>query len=227
MRTLVFTTVLSLFIVNKATAQEGLRRSGILSAKENSIGISTGMDYSILPLTVTYKRGVNYKIKYPINIGAEFTIPTFAFDLNDFRFKLLSEVTILRRKSFEIKGGINPMIIRTKLKTETMTSIGADFNLFVGLTNEKWNVGVKSSYNQIFSTYIKHSDIYRDNVFSEAVDGWYKNTASNLRAGIFVNRTINKVNIYLDGGISKTGTLKNYLFVPNMYALVGVNYRFN
>lgn len=226
MRILILATILNLLLLNSTFAQENFNRSGILSAKENSIGLSTGMDYSILPLILTYKRGLNYKMKYPINIGAELTIPSFVFDLNDFRVKLLSEASIFRRNNFEIRGGINPLIIRTKMKTETMTSLGADFNLFIGLTNDKWNIGVKSSYNQIFSTYIKHSDIYRDNVFNEAIDGWYKNTASNLRTGIFINRTIRQINIYLDGGISKTGTLKNYLFVPNMYALIGVSYRF-
>jgi hypothetical protein len=226
MQRIILIVFITTFFLNNVNAQDTINRSGILGHKEHSIGITTGMDYSILPFSITYKRGMKtFNLKYPVNYGAEITIPLFAMDLNDLRFKIISEATILRKNNFEIRGGINPMLITTKMETETMTSLGSDFHLFLGFTNTKWNVGLHSNFNQVFSTYIKHTDKYRDNVFNEAVDGWYKLTASNFRTGIYANRTIKKLNIYIDGGISKTGTFKNYLFVPNYYFLIGANYK--
>jgi len=58
------------------------------------------------------------------------------------------------------------------------------------------------------------------------VDGWYKLTASNLRVGIRANRSFNKTDAYLKAGLSKTGTFEDYLFVPTMYVLLGINYKF-
>ena len=218
--------MLNLFYSNATIAQEEVLRSGMLSSNENLIGITTGMDYSILPLTLSYQRGIDVNLKHPIRLGAEFTVPMFDFDLLDFRFKVLSEATILRKNNFEIRGGMNLTLVHTKMQTESMTSIGADFDLFVGFTNDKWNVGLKARYNQVVTTFIKHTDKYRDNVFEGAVDGWYRSTASNLRIGVLLNYRIKKFDIHVEGGISRTGTFQSYLFVPTIYGLVGVDFRF-
>lgn len=217
--------ILAVLINMQANAQDN--RSGMLDTHQQAIGIATGIDYSIMPISLNYKRGVKMaKLKYPISVGLETTIPLFDFDLNDIRVKIVTEATLLRKKNFEVRGGINPLIVNLKMQTERMTSLGADFHLFAGITNSKWNIGLTSTYNQVFSTHIKHTDKYKNNVFLDVQDGWYKNTASNIRLGIHANRTLNKFNIYIDGGLSKTGTFNNYLFVPPIYALLGLNYQF-
>ena len=66
-----------------------------------------------------------------------------------------------------------------------MSSIGADFHIFTGFTNDKWNIGAEIYYNQVFSTYIKHTDKYKENVFDGA-DGCYKNTAANIKIGLLL-----------------------------------------
>ena len=211
--------------VFQSNAQDN--RAGILEAKEQSVGLATGMDYSILPVEINYKRGVSlFNYKYPVSVGASVTIPMFDFDLNDIRVRLTSETTILRKGNFDVRGGIDPLLVNVKMQTETMTSLGADFHIFTGLTNQKWNAGLELNYNQIFSSYIKHTDKYRENVFMDVVDGWYKNTASNLKIGVLAGRSFNKFDIYLNIGISKTGKFNNYLFVPTYYALLGANYTF-
>ena len=212
---------LSAFTMN---AQE---RSGMLQAKEQSVGIATGMDYSILPIQLSYQVGFNIgNYKLPFSAGADITIPLFSFDLNDIRVRLTTEMTFLRARNFEIRGGINPVFVNLKTKTQTMSSLGADFHLFTGFTNARWNTGVEFLYNKMFSTYIKNSDIYRDNVFENAVDGWYKNTAANIRIGFLVNYRIHKFDINLRAGMSTTGKFNEYLFVPSMYGAFGVIFRF-
>lgn len=216
-----------MFITVQVRGQEGItNRSGMLDTNEQSIGLATGIDYSMFPLKITYKRGFNlFKYKFPVSIGADVTIPIFKFDLNDIRIRLITETTFLRKKNFEIRGGIDPMFINVKMETETMSSIGADFHVFTGFTNDKWNAGLDINYNQIFTTYITHTEKFKDAVF-EAQDGWYKHTASNIRLGVLVNRTLGNFDIYVRAGISKTGNFNDYLFVPSMYGLIGANYRF-
>jgi hypothetical protein len=219
-------SLFSIAISVQANAQD--KRSGILGYKEYSIGIATGIDYSVLPIKLTYKQGFSiFNYKYPVEIGTDVTAPLFAFDLNDIRIRIISETTILRKRKFEIRGGIDPLIVNVKMKTETMSSLGADFHIFTGFTNDKWNTGMEVNYNQIISTYIKHTEKYKKYVYAGVVDGWYRNTASNIRIGVLVNRSFNRINLYLNGGISKTGQFKDYLFVPTMYLLAGMNYTFN
>ena len=226
MKKIYIISTLIVLITAQARAQEETRRSGILNANEQSTGLATGIDYSMVPLIFTYKRGVNiFNYKFPVNVGADVTIPLFKFDLNDIRIRLISETTIFRKKNFEIRGGIDPLFINVKMETETMSSFGADFHAFTGFTNDKWNAGLDINYNQIFTTYIKHTNKFNEAVF-EAQDGWYKSTAANIRLGFLVNRTLDNFDLYVHAGISKTGKFNDYLFVPSMYSLIGVNFRF-
>lgn len=226
MKKIYIISILILLFALQTRAQNETGRSGILNANEQSIGLATGIDYSILPLKLTYKRGFNiFEYKFPVNVGVDITIPIFKFDLNDIRIRLITETTIFRKKNFEIRGGIDPMFVNVKMETETMSSLGADFHIFTGFTNDKWNVGLDINYNQIFTTYIKHSDKFNEAVF-QAQDGWYKLTAANIRLGVLVNRTLGNFDLYLNAGVSKTGKFHDYLFVPSMYGLIGVNFRF-
>ena len=226
MKKIYIISLLIILIAFQTNAQEENRRSGILNAGEQSIGLATGIDYAMFPLKLTYKRGFHmFNYKFPVNVGADVTMPIFKFDLNDIRIRLITETTLLRKRNFEIRGGIDPMFVNVKMETETMSSIGADFHVFTGFTNEKWNAGLQINYNQIFTTYIKHTDKFKEVVF-EAQDGWYKRTASNIRLGVLLNRTLGKFDLYINAGISKTGKFNDYMFVPSMYGLIGLNYRF-
>jgi len=216
--------ILSIIFGIQTNAQE---RSGILDANENSIGIATGLDYSIMPIQLSYKRGFDIgNYKFPFAAGIDVTIPLFSFDLNDIRIRLITEMTFLRSRNFELRGGISPVFANLKMDTETMSSLGADFHFFTGFTNAKWNYGLEFTYTKIFSTHITHTDIYKDNAYGGAVDGWYKNTAANIRIGFLVNYSIKKFDIYLKTGASRTGKFNDYLFVPSMYTNLGLNYRF-
>ena len=224
MKNTIVSITLIIFTALQINAQD---RSGILSAGEQSVGLATGMDYSILPAILSYNRGMDaFNFENPINVGLEATIPMYAFDLNDIRLKIVTDITVLRKRSFEIRAGINPVFINTKLQTETMSSLGVDLHVFVGITKEKWSYGGEATYNKIFTTHIKHTDKYRDLVFADAVDGWYKNTAGNIQAGIYVNRRIKKFDLSFRTGMSKTARLNEYLLVPTFYGIMGLEYRF-
>lgn len=225
MKKYILILIIALFVGLQLNAQDG--NAGLLSSNEQSVGISTGIDYSILPFEINYKKGFNlFNYKYPIVFGADVTIPFFDFDLNDIRIRLTSETVLLKKGIFEVRGGIDPVVCNTKMQTETMTSIGADFHVFTGVSTQKWNTGIELNYNQMVSTYIKHTDKYKENVYADVVDGWYKATASNIKIGLLVGRKFNNLEIYLKGGISKTGKFNNYLFVPTIYSIIGFNYRF-
>ncbi len=216
-----------LFLLGFQAQGQDERRAGLLENKEQSIGLATGVDYSIAPLIVQYQRGVSlFNYQYPIQFGAAVAIPIFAFDLNDMRISLSSDMTFLKIKKFELRGGINPLFVLSKTQTEVMSSLGADFHIFAGYTNPHWNFGVEMLYNQIFSTYITHSEKYKQNVYAGVVDGWYRNTAANIQLGFLVLTSIKKFNIYLRAGISRTALFNDYLFVPTIYGHLGANYRF-
>ena len=220
------TLIISIIVATVAFGSNAQERSGLLAKGEQSVGVYTGLDYSILPVTLKYSLGYNlFNMKQPVNSGFEMTVPVNSFDMNDIRLRLTTELTLLRKKNFEIRGGFSPVFVNVKMETETMSSLGMDFHAFTGLTNDRWNTGIEVFYNQMFSTHIVHTDKYKDNIF-EAEDGWYKNTAANIRIGFLLNRRIKKFDINFRAGYSGTGEFNNYLFVPNMYSTLGLIFRF-
>jgi len=98
---IVFLALISMIF--DATAQE---RSGILEKGEQSVGIASGIDYSIAPLFLLYNRGFNvFNYKYQVRAGLEFTMPLFSADLNDIRIRITSQTTFFKKNKFEIRGG--------------------------------------------------------------------------------------------------------------------------
>ncbi len=201
--------------------------SGLLDKKEQSVGFETGFDNSIMPINFSYKRGFDlFNTKYPLIAGLDITVPLFGFDFNDVKVRILTETTIFRNKNFEIRGGLNPVFINVNTKTESISSLGCEFHTFIGYIDKKWNTGLEFSYNQIFTSYIKHTEYFKNYIFSDVKDGWYKATAANVRMGVVVNLRIKKFDIYFKGGMFATGKFKTYLMMPPLYFDFGLSFRF-
>ena len=210
--------------VNQLSAQS---RFNLPDNPQQQLSISTGLDYAVLPLTISYKKGLRlFGGKRVISAGVEAIVPMFNFDLNDLKLSLTTEMTLYKSSRFEVSGGLNPLYVSTKLETNHLRSLGADLHLFAGYSSPNWHLGLDFMYNKIFSTYITHSDIYRDNVFADVVDGWYRNTASNIKIGIYASRTFGNFDPFLTAGIVKTGKFNDFLLVPGIYLNLGTNFRF-
>jgi len=87
--------------------------------QEQSIGIATGIDYSIAPLILSYKRGVNaFNRPLPSTVGIDLSVPLYSFDVSDIRIRLLTEMTLL--KSIP---PLNPILPK---RTRVMTFVKKD-----------------------------------------------------------------------------------------------------
>ncbi len=221
------TIVITILFILGSLCLKAQSQSGLLNAKEQSIGIGTGLDYSVLPLIISYDRGLkvlNYQ--YPVSLGLELTTPLFSPDLKDLRLKIKGATTLFQKGWAALRGGINPVLTRVHLKTQEITSIGLELEFFAGYISEKWNLGLEASYNKVLTSYIKHSQLFKENIFAEVQDGWYQNTAGNLRLGVHANYRIKRFDLYLKTGMSKTGKFNDYLFVPGIYTVLGTKFRF-
>lgn len=200
---------------------------GALNINEQKITIGTGIDYAILPLIVSYDRGINlFNFNAPMEIGADMTIPVFDFDLADSRLRLYLKTTLIEKQNFFLNFQFGPNLVNSSLQTQSMQTISADFILSPGIHAGNWSFSADLWYNHSISSYIKHTEKFKDLVYADVVDGWYYGTSSNIRVGATIVRSFKKIDISLSGGVSKTGQLKNYLFVPSMYTIFSVGYKF-
>lgn len=216
-------TLLSL-MTNSLRSQVG---PGFLDDGEQSISISTGINYAILPLEIEYRRAMIFGEEgRPLTIGAGVAMPVFNLDLKDYRLDVFLERGIAEKGKLQLRSKLGVIWVHTHMDTQTIGSLGALALLNPCLVGEKWNVGLDISYTQIISSHIVHTDLYREVVYADVVDGWYKSTASNINLGVDLNRRVKRADLFFKGGISRTGTFNSYLFVPSLYMRIGGAYRF-
>ncbi|MBN2663913.1 MAG: hypothetical protein JXR68_09720 [Bacteroidales bacterium] len=219
---ILLTTVI--FVSQFAIAQN---IAGKLNFKQNRVTLATGMDYSMLPTTIKYDRGFNFfNFKNPIEVGTEITIPVFDFDFMDNRLKINMKTDLWNNNNFFVHIKISPELVNSTLKTQTFKTISTEFELSPGYANENWYFGLEASYNYGFATYITHNQIFRDLIYQNVVDGWYKSSVSNIKLGFTALCSVKKIDFYLSAGILKTGKFNNFLFVPSMYGILGISYNF-
>ncbi len=90
---------------------------------------------------------------------------------------------------------------------------------------DKWSIGAEITWDQQWSTHIRHTDKYRELVYSEAKDGWYGVSAFTVRYGIRASVLLRKrVEILLRGGYEQDG--KWDYRTPPFYAVLAANVRF-
>ena len=88
----------------------------------------------------------------------------------------------------------------------------------------RWTVGVDAAYRRGLVTHFTHSARYRSIAYADAVDGWYQNPSSTVRAGASLSYLVRAVEIGVQAGYQANG--KYDIFLPPYYGVLTTNFRF-
>ena len=81
-----------------------------------------------------------------------------------------------------------------------MVSLGVDTGLVGGYYARNWFVAGELGFDLALTTHVEHSDAYRMNVHSDAMDGWYANAGGNLRGGVQAGASFARYDVILRAG---------------------------
>lgn len=152
----------------------------------------------------------NTKQAIKINYGIE---PTYVFGLQyryakEFteKFKIVSfvesnsPIRIFGLKNYEAKMGIyipylfinncgilyEGNISTGHVETKNFNSQKIAFlnRIYFGIYKEKWHFHFGLAHEHIYANKIKHSNYYREFIYNDAKDGWYKGAGGNFQLGI-------------------------------------------
>ncbi len=199
---------------------------GQLTEKEQSIDVYFGMDYSFSTVGVAYKRGFTF-LNRPLTIGTDLAFPLITPDLKDYRIKIIkSQLSVYRTKYFDFAVTYSPTLAGTGTKAQRILAFGNEFGLLSGYWGPKWGFGLEVTADMKNATRIEHTSYYREVVYEDIKDGWYKNTGGNIRYNVVVSRRFKRLDGSVRIGNSNTLKFKKYMFIPLYYFVIGSTYRF-
>ena len=76
-----------------------------------------------------------------------------------------------------------------------------------GYEGPRWGVSAELAHEQILTTHLRHSDLYRNVAYAGAKDGFYATTGSTTRAGLRAGVRFGALELSARAGLAATGYL--------------------
>jgi len=184
--------------------------TGLQSAVVTSLGYAAGLRVGLLDRTVM-----------PF---AQATLPVARPDLRDFAVRTGAQTSLVSAGWFDLSAQLAVEVAETDNSIYRGTALRSDLVLLAGHYGRRWFAVAEAGYDRAWLTYVKNSDWYRANIYSDAKDGWYSGTGGTLHAGAKGGMTLGPVELVLRAGVTRTETLQA-LDLP-FYATLGASYRF-
>ena len=200
--------------------------AGWVAANEQAVDLHVGVDASVLTTDVGYRVAMpKQSTPIPLVVGLSAAMPVFVGPADH---RLVPEVAT----RFDLGGtwratlALQPITwTRAINDVHRLASLGSGLDLGVGHMGEKWAVLGTAGIDWAWSTHIRHEDLYRELVYADVQDGWYRNTGANLALGVSTTRRTKPVDVHLDIAMVRTLGFDRLLFVPGAQATVGVTRR--
>jgi hypothetical protein len=212
--------ILAIFIYQKATAQT--INWNALEDSKHIVNVGVGWDYS-----VSYSLGYAHhlKTKMPLVLSANFSIPSGERLLDDFKTKIGGQILLLNKTNFKGILGLNGIYRRYENPLVRMQNFGSELKGTFGYYKSKWFVAGELGFDKAIVTHFKHSELFKETIFSDVKDGWYEPaTGGNFQYGIQTGFSFSKSDITLNIGMVTTQDFKTTPLIP-YYLIFGYNYR--
>lgn len=219
---IVIAFILPLFIYQKGMAQT-LNWNALQDSK-HIITAGIGWDYSI-----SYSMGYAYqlKTKLPIVLTTIFSIPSGEKLLDDFKTKIGGQILILNEPNLKGSIALNGIYRRYENPLVRLQNFGSEFKGIFGYYKPKWFVAGEVGFDKAIVTHFKHSETFKETIFSDVRDGWYEpSTGGNFMYGIQTSYSFNKSDIIFNIGMVTTQDFKTTPLIP-YYLMLGYNHRIN
>src|SRR5215208_388508 len=162
--------ILSLFISTAAFSQI-LNWRNLKKDQKHILHASAGLDYGL-----NLGAGYNYQFrsKWPILLGAEYSFPSGNDFIDDFKTKVGGQIRLARLNNFHFSARIEGVFRRyNNEKAVRLLNFGSDFAAAAGYYKTKWFVAGEAGFDKAIVTHFKHADGFKES-FPSVQDGWYE-----------------------------------------------------
>ena len=128
-------------------------------------------------------------------------------DLKDLRGRVGLQTMLWRAGGWGIAARGRLIVRSTGNSIYDGVGFGGDLSSYLGYYQHGWFVAGLIGYDRTLVMHLEHSDWYRNNVYQEATDGWYRGKSGILRGGWVAGFVVGAVEVAgrvewrrLDGG---------------------------
>ena len=189
--------------------------------------------YSRFGIEPTYHLALGFRQSFPIKkikrnavLYGELSSPVKGIGGSNYEVKTGGILNVLKLNSFGISYHLNFSTGHVKTKNFDSQKFAFSNKLLAGYFSDKWYLAFSGEYEKVMSNKIIHTQYYRDYIFPEAKDGWYKSAGGNIQLGIEVGTTIKGIiDIGFDLKVPKSERFNSYNGSP-ANANLSTAYRF-
>jgi hypothetical protein len=204
--------------VREAAADE-LNFATITPERPNIVGARTGLD-SALVFELDYRRIVEV-LGRTSAIGVELAAPGAELDASDYRVSAGAAIPLVGGDHWKLIAHLSPTLRSTENGLNRMLAVGADTRLTGGFYARRWFAAGELGVDWVAASHIRHSDEYRDVVYADAEDGWYRNPGGTLYVGAHAGLSFSRFDVVLRAGRQQHVTMDAQT-MP-FFATLGVN----
>jgi len=113
----------------------------------------------------------------------DFGLASAEVDLEDARSRVGAQVTLWSYREWRLAGRGILTAQRTSNSVYHGTGFGADLAASIGYYRHRWFAAALLGYDRTVVMHLEHTRWYRDNVYADAVDGWYRGESGLLHGG--------------------------------------------
>jgi hypothetical protein len=214
-----WTTVTCSLAARPASAQEvtDLKR-------QQSLGLDAGLESAFIT-RVTYMHRIDWNaIGNDSRLYARFTLPVASPDFADFALDAGVRSRLLGEDGWGLQMMLGPVLRNTENSLFTASAFGFRALLLPGYQTERWGLLAELGIEQMLTTHLSQSGLYKRTYYSGANSGWYAITGGVLRAGLRGGARFGHVELSLAAGVSVDEQLQAQM--PPFYATFGTSYAF-
>ena len=209
------------FAVASGTAQA--QTFSRLEPREQAVTLEVGLQSGIAT-TVGYAAGVRVDaLDRTVMPFLQATLLVVHPDLSDYAASGGAQVSLVRMGWFDLSAQAAFQVEGTANSIHRATALRTDLALLAGHYAQSWFLLGEFGYDHAWMTYIKSTSFHRS-FFPQPRDGWYANTAVNLRLGLKGGFKLGGAEVLVRVGANQSEGF-NSLNLP-YYATLGANYRF-
>jgi hypothetical protein len=208
--------ILFTFLVNLSIAQI-VNFENVSLERKSSIQASFGLNMAAMA-NLEYGRTLSIK-ENPFILSANATLPFGENILDDYRLAINLSSNTFKKGNWAMPAHLGLFATTTENKMNRMVSSGIHISINPGYYKKSWFVATEITYDKFLFSHIKNSKHYKEVYYSEAKDGWYKNTGGNFHFGLIAGKSLKKGELNIKLGMITTEQLN--LVLVSYYAQVG------
>jgi hypothetical protein len=154
-----------------------------LNEKNHAVRLSYGIDPTYI-LALQYRYTHEFTSQFKVAGFIDVNSPTHLFGKENYESKLGIYIPYLFINNCGILYEGNVSTGHVETKNFSSQKIAFSNRLYFGIYKPKWHFQFGLAHEHIYANKITHTDYYRNYIYPEAIDGWYRGAGGNFQSGI-------------------------------------------